>query len=76
MAIHDGLTKRTYTITTCALLFQQLLESRLKWQQEKEQSGLDGTQILRDSGNQTTWSVEEELLPWPKLETTEQSSRE
>jgi hypothetical protein len=71
MAIHDGLTKRTYTITTCALLFQQRLETDLKWQQEKEQSGRDGTQILRDSGNQTTWIVEEELLPWPKLETTE-----
>ena len=70
MAIHNGLRKKTYTITTCNLLFQQELEGCLKRVQESEKTAT-GAKILRLSGNETKFVMNEELLPWPKVEDNE-----
>lgn len=66
MSIHDGLTKKTYTITTCNLLFQQELEGVLKRVQESEKTA-PGAKILVDSGNETKFVMTKELLPWPNI---------
>ena len=68
MGVHDGLRRRTYKITTCALTFQKALEGMLRLQEESESKGWNGSAPLRDSGNTTKWEMEEELLPWPKFE--------
>lgn len=71
MKMHNGLRKRTYTITTCNLLFQQEVKGLLKRVQESEKIA-PGAKILRLSGNETKFAMKEELLPWPKVEDTEE----
>lgn len=70
MAIHNGLRKRTYTIVTCNLLFQQEMDGLLKRVQESEKTAT-GAKILRLSGNETKFVMKEDLLPWPKVEDNE-----
>ena len=61
-----GLLQKTYTIITCSPRLQQNLELYLRMQHIDEREGRDeSSQLLRDSGHSTSWSITEATVPWP-----------